>query len=45
MKNILVNGLDGFIGSHLVEKFMNKGYKVMAFCFHNSALITIVITI
>lgn len=38
MKNtkILVTGADGFIGSHLVEHLVKKGYSVKAFCFYNS---------
>ncbi len=36
MKNILVTGADGFIGSHLVEMLVRKGYKVKAFCLYNS---------
>lgn len=35
-KKILVTGADGFIGSHLVEHLINKGYNVKAFCFYNS---------
>ena len=33
---ILVTGADGFIGSHLVETLVNKGYKVKAFVLYNS---------
>lgn len=36
MKKILVTGADGFIGSHLVEKLLNEGNQVKAFCFYNS---------
>ena len=35
-KKVLVTGADGFIGSHLVEYLVEKGYKVRAFCFYNS---------
>ena len=34
-KKVLVTGADGFIGSHLVEKLVKKGYEVKAFCFYN----------
>tara|TARA_A100001388_G_scaffold277592_1_gene269736 strand:- start:1498 stop:2496 length:999 start_codon:yes stop_codon:yes gene_type:complete len=36
MKKILVTGADGFIGSHLVEFLVKKGYSVKAFCLYNS---------
>jgi len=36
MKNILVTGAGGFIGSHLVEKCVQLGYNVKAFVRYNS---------
>lgn len=36
MKNVLVTGADGFIGSHLVELLLNKGYSVKALSQYNS---------
>ena len=36
MKKILVTGADGFIGSHLVEELVRRGYDVKAFVFYNS---------
>lgn len=36
MKKILVTGADGFIGSHLVEELVKKGYQVKAFVYYNS---------
>lgn len=33
---VLVTGADGFIGSHLVEELVQKGYAVRAFVFYNS---------
>ena len=35
-KKILVTGADGFIGSHLVETLIDKGYNVKAFVYYNS---------
>jgi len=35
-KTVLVTGADGFIGSHLVEMLVKKGYKVKALCQYNS---------
>ncbi len=36
MKKVLVTGADGFIGSHLTELLVEKGYQVRAFTFYNS---------
>ena len=36
MKKILVTGADGFIGSHLTEMLVNRGYKVKALAQYNS---------
>ena len=36
MKKILVTGADGFIGSHLTEALVRKGYDVRAFVLYNS---------
>ncbi len=35
-QKILVTGADGFIGSHLLEKLLDKGCQVRAFVFYNS---------
>ncbi len=36
MKTVLVTGADGFIGSHLTEELVKKGYSVKAFALYNS---------
>lgn len=36
MNKLLVTGADGFIGSHLVEELVKKGYAVRAFVYYNS---------
>ncbi len=36
MRNILVTGAGGFIGSHLTELLVEKGYSVKAFVHYNS---------
>ena len=36
MSKILVTGSDGFIGSHLTEELVKKGYDVKAFVYYNS---------
>lgn len=36
MKKVLVTGADGFIGSHLAESLLEKGYDVKAFVLYNS---------
>lgn len=33
---ILITGADGFIGSHLTELMLEKGYKVRALSYYNS---------
>ncbi len=35
-KRILVTGADGFIGSHLAEELVRRGYDVRAFVYYNS---------
>lgn len=36
MDKVLVTGADGFIGSHLTEELVKKGYSVKAFVYYNS---------
>lgn len=35
-ERVLVTGADGFIGSHLTEMLVSRGYKVSALCQYNS---------
>jgi NAD dependent epimerase/dehydratase len=35
-RNVLVTGADGFIGSHLTEMLVRRGYSVKAFVYYNS---------
>ena len=34
--NIFITGADGFIGSHLTEKLLDKGYRVTALSYYYS---------
>ncbi|MEG1875968.1 MAG: NAD-dependent 4,6-dehydratase LegB [Lachnospiraceae bacterium] len=36
MNKILVTGADGFIGSHVIEELVKRGYRVRAFVLYNS---------
>ena len=36
MKKIFVTGSEGFIGSHLTEYLLKKGYKVTSLVLYNS---------
>lgn len=36
MKKVMVTGADGFIGSHLTESLLERGYDVKAFAYYNS---------
>ncbi|ENH98109.1 NAD-dependent epimerase/dehydratase [Gracilibacillus halophilus YIM-C55.5] len=36
MKNILITGAEGFIGSHLTEELVKRGNKVKGFVYYNS---------
>ncbi|KAF0220682.1 MAG: NAD-dependent [Geobacteraceae bacterium] len=35
-KKILITGADGFIGSHLTEELVRRGFNIRAFVFYNS---------
>jgi NAD dependent epimerase/dehydratase len=35
-KKVLLTGADGFIGSHVVERLLEEGCQVKAFCYYNS---------
>lgn len=35
-QTVLITGADGFIGSHLTEELVRKGYEVKAFVYYNS---------
>jgi NAD dependent epimerase/dehydratase len=35
-KSVLITGADGFIGSHLTELLVQKGYKIRALSYYNS---------
>ena len=35
-KKILVTGADGFIGSHLTEELVRRGFDIRAFVYYNS---------
>ena len=35
-KSILITGADGFIGSHLTESLVSRGFRVKAFIYYNS---------
>ena len=37
IRNVLVTGASGFIGSHLVENLLKKNFKVKAFVRYNSS--------
>ena len=36
MKKVLITGADGFIGSHLTELLLERGYQVRALAYYNS---------
>ena len=40
MKKVLVTGADGFIGSHLTESLLEKGYDVKAVSYTHLTLPT-----
>ena len=36
MQKVLITGADGFIGSHLTEMLLERGYQVRALSLYNS---------
>lgn len=40
MKSVVITGADGFIGSHLVRRFAERGYEVFALTIPNSPVIS-----
>lgn len=36
MEKVLVTGADGFIGSHLTEMLLDRGFQVRALSYYNS---------
>ena len=37
IKNVLITGGNGFIGSHITNKFVDLGYKVFVICRRNTS--------
>ena len=43
MKKLLITGGTGFVGSHLAEKAVMKGYKVIVFDRYNPTILLLTI--